>query len=367
MNHTILKYEEECHFIKNLFYLNLFQNQPNFSKIIKYDAKKLKIHVDILRSLLDLKIDLNLETRVKIIDSIVMQILEALMKMHSMGIIHCDLKLDNILCTYKSNKIKCYIYNFDHATLEKNFLKMDGIDRSYKKTHVTKEYDFFCLKNLIFDFLDDYDDKVYSKKLNKYAKQFLNMQYENQNEIKIHTLYEKLTNYYDPETSFYITNCITVYNFCDESPGEIDLSHFDKPNFLKLKINKNINPVFDPLVENPDDDSSISEIIKFKKVKNYDRVRDIVDILVMPYKLTPKNITPIIKKFMDKLNYITELDQKIYVLVRFFKFLKDIDVYTVYSKYEDYLETIRNKYIEFCDEIKFKNSMLDSNDYFLRK
>jgi len=108
-------------YIRESFWLSFVKFQPGFCVINKLDSTNKRITMNLYETdLYKLSKSLSLDKKISLIDSIIEQLLPALIFLHERGISHNDIKLSNVFCNYnnENNTIQCYLGDFSLMSIK---------------------------------------------------------------------------------------------------------------------------------------------------------------------------------------------------------------------------------------------------------
>ena len=234
-NRAMKVFEDFDIFMKELFYLSIFKNYPNICQIKSYDLKNKSITMEEYAwNLGELSLSLTDWERKTYIKSIVKQILNGLAQIHSKGIIHGDIKLSNIFCSYDrlTDDWKCYVGDFSLACLY-GFNRNDRDKILFPPdSKLDKGIDIWMLGLAIYEFLNE--SKI-PHNFNLKEKDFVNPCCINKFEFKCMELFTAT----DPEKRFSIetTNSISnnhndLFQELNKKIEDADVSYYLSHNAL---------------------------------------------------------------------------------------------------------------------------------------
>ena len=142
-------------YYREIFHMILLQKTPHIAEFTGYGPSSLRIHTKRYQyDLRKLAYELPYNIRCQLTDSIIEQMLKAISKIHSLGIIHADIKIDNIFCDYDpiTNTIQCYLGDFGLSTIQAVRHGYDGMYQAPEDVY-SKQIDIWALGATIIQFL----------------------------------------------------------------------------------------------------------------------------------------------------------------------------------------------------------------------
>lgn len=270
-------FNDEDDFKRECFFLNYCKNFPNICRIKNFDSKSKKIVMKRYNcDLLDLSEKLELHERIHLSQFILEKMLKVIQNLHYNGIIHCDIKMENIFCDYEEIEKNLKRIDFHLGDFSISRFEECNIDYNYNgymnppeyNKKITKQTDIWMLGATIINFI--------TKKT---------ILYEN-NEIGYFDFEKCFPEIHFPKDLTEVLKKLLMFNpqkrmkfeVCDEAIKIDDFEDYNPNNLAKLCNNsiqykKSIKrKIIIETLENIFNENQIN--IKAKKILNYIKIKD---------------------------------------------------------------------------------------------
>lgn len=395
---AIKKFKSRNTMMKELFYLSFFKDCPNICQIIDYNCTDKTITMEKYEcNLCELSKKIPFSKRVELITSIVKQVLIALKQMHTRGIIHGDLILNNVFCNYneRNNEVQCYVGDFSLTTIF-NFNRYDNATCYPPEDTYGTKFDIWCLGIMIYYFLTKkypktkYDNKCeflnpYDIMMNfkcksstlKYMRLFLDLSEEKRFGFNLidplsvnhFTLFNKILNESDSkdmEQIFYLTRGIIFYDCLQLNQNEkrkfIRYCE-EQPNFIRLFSNLNFKLPFGSIKLPNVDTDEIMNKYNLKKAKLGKTIVIIYDDMFrVPKEITEESLVKILHSHLE---FIKSKPSKVEYFIKMYVFIKKTNAFSIIAC-ESWKKTVLRKFLEFTETDRFiQNIDEETKQYYM--
>lgn len=384
-NSVTKTYYNEDTFIRELFYLSYFKGCSHICQIKSYNFESKTITMQRYQTdLLHLSMILTYEERIRIMDTIIDQILISLQHLHSIGIIHGDLFVQNVFCNYDEGKIECFLGDFSLSCIR-------GFDRADylitlipEKNNLNTKYDIWCLGLLIQNFLfreiepfrshfEDSKKTIFNpleitenykctEKTFNYIQNFLVVNREERFGFPIKTSFSACDMYlrlfkalYDKRISGLITDCsyfcINNINFKNWDPFcLLDQENLiDKINSIRFhEIHDNLDVIF---ISDIDKNiySTKDGLVKKKSFTPLDKI-DI--ICKVPERYDLESINSMLHQQLNYMRCLFKKEERLYLTIKMHNFIYNTEPMHILST-KKVFKNIKERFTLFMDDDNF--------------